>query len=162
MTAKQEAEGARAIVRNRRARHDYEVLETCEAGIALLGPEVKSLRAGKVSVADAYAIVRRGEVFLMHLHISPYPQAGRENPDPRRERRLLLHRREIAKLAGRLSEAGTTLVPLSLYWKDGRCKVELALARGRRKGDKREAIREREESREVQRALRTARRGRAG
>ena len=152
-----EEDGKRTIVRNRRARHDYDVLETLEAGISLLGPEVKSLRAGTVDVADAYAAIRRGEAFLLHLHIRPYPQAGRENPDPMRERRLLLHRREIARLEGRLSEGGTTLVPLSLYWKDGRCKVELALARGRRKADKREAIREREEEREVRRALRARR-----
>jgi SsrA-binding protein len=154
---KDQAEGPRTIVRNRRARHDYEVLETLEAGIALLGPEVKSLRAGTVNLADAYAQIRRGEAWLLHVHVHPYPQAGRENPDPLRERRLLLHRREIARLAGRLGEAGTTLVPLSLYWKNGRCKVELALARGRRQADKREAIREREEEREVRRALRQRR-----
>jgi SsrA-binding protein len=153
------ADERRTIVRNRRARFDYEVLETFEAGIALRGPEVKSLRAGQASLADAYAVVRGGDVSLFHLHIAPYPQAGRENPDPRRERRLLLHRREIARLAGQLADRGTTLVPLSLYWKDGRCKVELALARGRKKGDKREAIREREERREVTRAIRKARRG---
>jgi SsrA-binding protein len=152
----------RTIVRNRRARFDYEVLETLEAGIALRGPEVKSLRAGQASLADAYAALRGGDVSLHHLHIAPYPQAGRENPDPRRERRLLLHRREIARLAGRLSDPGTTLVPLSLYWKEGRCKVELALARGRKKGDKREAIREREQRREVSRAVRKTRRGSDG
>jgi SsrA-binding protein len=152
-----EGEGPRTIVRNRRARHDYDVLETIEAGISLVGPEVKSLRAGNVNLADAYASIRGGEAFLLHMHVHPYPQAGRENPDPMRERRLLLHRREIARLAGRLGESGTTLVPLSLYWKDGRCKVELALARGRRQADKRHAIREREEEREVRRALRVRR-----
>jgi SsrA-binding protein len=148
----------RSIVRNRRARFDYEVVEVLEAGIALRGPEVKSLRAGLANLSDAYAQVRRGEIFLHHLHISPYPQAARENPDPRRERRLLLHRREIARLSGKLGDPGMTLVPLSLYWKEGRCKVELALARGRRKGDKREAIREREGQREAQRAVRRTRR----
>ena len=103
--------------------------------------------------------MRGGQAFLHHLHISPYPQAGRENPEPRRDRRLLLHRREIARLSGELGDPGTTLVPLSLYWKDGRCKVELGLVRGRKKGDKREAIRRREEQREVQRAVRKVRRG---
>jgi SsrA-binding protein len=156
---KGEAEGRRSIVRNRRARFDYELLDTLEAGIELRGPEVKSLRAGLANLADAYAAPRGREIFLFHLHISPYPQAGRENPDPRRERRLLLHRREIAKLEGQLGDPGTTLVPLSLYWKEGRCKVELALARGRKRGDKRAAIREREGQREVQRALRQGRRG---
>jgi SsrA-binding protein len=149
----------KTIVRNRRARFDYDVLDSLEAGIALLGPEVKSLRAGLANLADAYATVRRGQAFLHHLHISPYPQAGRENPEPRRDRRLLLHRREIARLAGELGDPGTTLVPLSLYWKEGRCKVELGLVRGRKKGDKREAIRRREEQREVQRAVRKVRRG---
>jgi SsrA-binding protein len=159
MAGKDADDGRRTIVRNRRARFDYEVLETLEAGIALKGPEVKSLRAGLANLADAYAAVRGRDVWLHHLHVSPYPQAGRENPEPRRERRLLLHRREIARLSSRLADAGTTLVPLSLYWKDGRCKVELALARGRKRGDKREAIREREQKREVERALRKGRRG---
>ncbi len=159
MAGKGADDGRRTIVRNRRARFDYEVLETLEAGIALKGPEVKSLRAGLASLTDAYAALHGRDVSLLHLHISPYPQAGRENPDPRRERRLLLHRREIDRLAQRLADAGTTLVPLSLYWKEGRCKVELALARGRKRGDKREAIREREQKREVERALRKGRRG---
>jgi len=156
---KKEEDGRKTIVRNRRARFDYELLDTLEAGIALLGPEVKSLRAGLANLADAYATVRGGQAFLHHLHISPYPQAGRENPEPRRDRRLLLHRREIARLSGDLGDPGTTLVPLSLYWKEGRCKVELGLVRGRKRGDKREAIRRREEQREVQRAVRKVRRG---
>lgn len=155
---KREQDGRKTIVRNRRARFDYDVLDTVEAGISLLGPEVKSLRAGLANLADAYATARKGQVFLHHLHISPYAQAGRENPDPRRDRRLLLHRREIARLEGELGDPGTTLVPLSLYWKEGRCKVELGLVRGRKKGDKREAIRRREEQREVQRAVRKVRR----
>jgi len=150
---KGEEDGRKTIVRNRRARFDYEVLDTLEAGISLLGPEVKSLRAGLANVADAYATVRRGEAILHHLHISPYPQAGRENPEPRRDRRLLLHRREIARLAGKVSERGLTLVPLSLYWKNGRAKVELGLARGKRLHDKRETIRRRETDREVARAI---------
>lgn len=158
---KREDDGRKTIVRNRRARFDYELLDSLEAGIALRGPEVKSLRAGLANLADAYASVRGGSIFLHHLHIPPYPQAGRENPEPRRDRRLLLHRREIARLAGELGDPGMTLVPLSLYWKDGRCKVELGLVRGRKRGDKREAIRRREEEREVQRAVRKVRRGSA-
>jgi SsrA-binding protein len=139
------------IATNRRARFEYEILETFEAGIALLGPEVKSLREGRANLADAYATVRRGEVLLVHLHISPYEQAGRDNPDPRRDRRLLLHRAEIRRLTGKVAERGFTLVPLRLYWKNGRAKVELALARGKRLHDKREAIRRRESDREVAR-----------
>ncbi len=150
-----------AIVQNRRARHDYEVLDTFEAGIALVGPEVKSLRAGKANLSDAYAVVSRGEVILKSLHISPYPQAARENPDPRRDRKLLLHRGEIAKLGGQVAERGLTLVPLSIYWKEGRAKVELALARGRQRHDKRQAIRKREEEREVRGVLRRRQRGRS-
>ena len=144
----------KAIATNRRARYEYEVLERVEAGLVLLGPEVKSLRAGKASLADSFATIRRGEAFLHELHISPYPQASRENPPPKRERKLLLHRSEIARLGGRVAERGLTLVPLSLYFRDGRVKVELALARGRRRHDKREAIRERESEREVARATR--------
>jgi SsrA-binding protein len=150
------AEGERKLIAaNRRARHDYEVLDTVEAGIALRGPEVKSLRAGKASLAEAWAFVRRGEIFLAGLHIPPYAHAARENPDPVRERKLLLHRSEIAKLAGRVAERGLTLVPLSLYFKNGRAKVELALVRGRRRHDKREVIRRREAEREAQRAVRS-------
>ena len=142
------------IASNRRALYDYEILDTFEAGISLLGPEVKSLRAGGANLADAYATVRRGEVFLVNAHISPYSQAGRENPDPRRERKLLLHKREIGRLRGQVAERGRTLVPLSLYFKEGRVKVELALARGKRRYDRRETIRKREQEREVQRELR--------
>jgi SsrA-binding protein len=149
------APGERKLVAtHRKARFEYEILETVEAGIALLGPEVKSLRAGNASLAEAYAVVRRDEVWLVGAHISPYAQASRENPDPRRERKLLLHRAEIDRLGGRVAERGLTLVPLQLYFRDGRAKVELALARGRRRHDKREAIREREEERAVRRAVR--------
>ncbi len=143
-----------SIATNRRARFDYEILETVEAGLALLGPEVKSLRAGNANLSDAYATIRGREVFLVNAHINPYPQAGRTNPDPRRERKLLLHRAEIGRLAGRIGERGLTLVPLSLYFKNGRAKVELGLARGKRRYDKREAIRRREEERKVRRAVR--------
>lgn len=142
------------IATNRRARYEYEVLDRLEAGIALLGPEVKSLREGKANLTDAYATIRRGELWLLNLHISPYDPASRENGNPRRERKLLLHRREIAKLDGRVQESGLTLVPLSLYWKGGRAKVELALVRGKRRHDKRETIKKRETDRELQRAMR--------
>jgi SsrA-binding protein len=144
----------RPIATHRRARFDYEVLERVEAGLVLRGPEVKSLRAGKASLSDAYGVVKRGEAYLVNLHIAPYEAASRENPDPRRERKLLLHRKEIARLGGKLQERGLTLVPLSLYWKDGRAKVELGLARGRRRHDKREAIRKREANRELARITR--------
>ena len=142
------------IARNRKARFEYEIFDTFEAGIALLGPEVKSLRAGNASLTDAYAMIRRGEVFLVGVHISPYEQAARANPAPLRERKLLLHRAEIGRLRGKLAERGYTLVPLELYFKDGRAKVQLALARGKRRHDKRETIRRREQDREIQRVMR--------
>ena len=145
------------IATNRRAHFEYEILETFEAGMALLGPEVKSLREGRANLVDAYATVRRGEALLVHLHISPYEKAGRDKPDPRRDRRLLLHRAEIRRLTGKLAERGFTLVPLRLYWKNGRAKVELGLARGKRRHDKREAIKRRESDRELQRAKRAKR-----
>jgi SsrA-binding protein len=147
------------IATNRKARFEYEILETLEAGMALLGPEVKSLREGRANLADAYAIVRRGQATLVHLHISPYEQAHRDNPDPRRDRRLLLHRAEIRRLEGKLAERGFTLVPLRLYWKNGRAKVELGLARGKKRYDKRETIRRRESEREVARVTRLRHRG---
>ncbi|MGH0029706.1 MAG: SsrA-binding protein SmpB [Myxococcota bacterium] len=150
----------RPIASNRRARFEYEVLDRVEAGIVLLGPEVKSLREGKASLADSYAIVRRGEVWLQNLHIAPYDAASRENPDAKRERKLLLHRAEIARLSGKVKERGLTLVPLALYFKGGRAKVELGLCRGKRSHDKRETIRKRESDRDLARALRG--RGRSG
>lgn len=153
------SEERRLIATNRRARYEYEILERLEAGLVLLGPEVKSLRAGKASLADAYAVVRRGEAHLLNLHVSPYGPASRENPDARRERKLLLRRAEIQRLAGKLQERGLTLVPLSLYLRKGRVKVELGLARGKRRHDKRETIRKRESDRELARAMRGRRRG---
>ncbi len=159
MADKQAKRGSRVVATNRRARHDYEIVDTLEAGVALLGPEVKSLREGRANLADAYARVRRGEVYLLHAHISPYAQAGRENPDPRRERKLLLHRHEIRRLASKLAEKGLTLIPLRLYFNEsGRAKVELGLARGKRSYDKRESIRKREEDRALQRTMRRGRR----
>ncbi len=150
-----QAAGARPVATNRRARYDYEILETVEAGIALLGPEVKALREGRANLREAYASIRDGEVLLQQLHISPYEPATRANPeDPTRDRKLLLHRGEIRKLAGRVAERGLTLVPLSIYFKDGRAKVELALARGKHTYDKRAALREREDQEATRRALR--------
>ncbi len=151
--------GKKLIATNRRARFDYELLDHFEAGLVLVGPEVKSLREGKANLSDAYAVVRKGELWLMSAHISPYTQAHRDNVEPRRERKLLLHKREIAKLHGKIAEKGLTLVPVSLYFKNGRAKCELALARGKRRYDKRQTIRQREEKREVDRAMRRGRRG---
>ena len=145
------------VATNRKARFEYEILEKVEAGIALLGPEVKSLRAGNASLAEAWAVVRRGEVFLVGAHVSPYAQASRENPDPRRERKLLLHRAEITRLAGKVAERGLTLVPLSLYFQDGRAKVELALARGKERIDKRRDLAKRDADRQIERALKSRR-----
>lgn len=146
------------VATNRRARFEYEILDTVEAGLVLLGPEVKSLRAGRANLSDSYATIRRGEAWLLNAHISPYEQAGRENPEPRRERKLLLHRSEISRLQGKLVEKGLTLVPLELYFSKGRAKVRLGLARGKRQHDKREAIRRREQDREIQRVTRRGRR----
>ncbi|MBW2385506.1 MAG: SsrA-binding protein SmpB [Deltaproteobacteria bacterium] len=148
-------DGRKIIARNRRARHEYEVLDTVEAGIALLGPEVKSLREGRANMGDAFAYFRRGECYLGKLHISPYEPATRDNPDnPQRERKLLLHRQQIERLSSRVAERGLTLVPLSLYWKDGRAKIELALVRGKRLRDKREDLKRREADRDAERAMR--------
>ena len=149
------------VASNRRARHDYEILDTFEAGIALLGPEVKSLRNGKANLTDGYAVIRRGEVFLTNVHVGPYEKAWRENAEPRRERKLLLHRAEISRLKGKLAERGLTLIPLQLYFTGGRAKVELGLCRGKRRYDKRQSIRERETERDLQRALRGRGRSRA-
>jgi len=145
--------GSRPVAQNRRARHDYDVLETYEAGIALQGSEVKSLRAGKVQLRDAYARVEGGEVWLHGVHVAPYDFAqGFGSHDPGRARKLLLHRRQIAELAARTQQDSLTLVPLSVYFKEGRAKVELAVARGRRLYDKRHAIASRDAAREAERA----------
>jgi len=149
-----ESEERKPIASNRRARYEYQILDSMEAGISLLGPEVKSLREGRANLSDAYAVLRRGEVILRNLHISPYQQAGRENPDPTRDRKLLLHRHEIDRLRSKVAERGFTLIPLSLYWKGGRAKIDLAVVRGKRRYDKREAIRRREQDREVRRVSR--------
>jgi SsrA-binding protein len=152
-----EAGGRKLITSNRRALHDYEILETVEAGIVLVGPEVKSLREGRANLSDSYAVLRRGEAFLVNAHVSPYDKAGRDNPEPRRERKLLMHRAELSRLGPKLAERGFTLVPLSLYFKAGRAKVELGLARGKKQYDKREALKKREQDREIERAKRASR-----
>ena len=145
---------------NRRARHDYEILETYQAGLVLTGTEIKSVRARKVSLREAYAAIEGGEACLYNMHISPYEPGSRENVDPRRRRKLLLHRREIDRLLGRTVERGLTVVPLRLYLQRGYAKVELGLARGKRQYDKRKAIAEREARREEERALSERQRGR--
>jgi len=151
--------GDRTVATNRRARHDYEVLETIEAGVVLQGSEVKSLRAGKAQLADAYARVDDGELWLHGVHIPPWQFAtGFGGHDPDRKRKLLVHRHQIDELMGRTQQQSLTLVPLSMYFKDGKAKVQLALARGRRLYDKRQAILSREAERETARALRNAQR----
>jgi SsrA-binding protein len=152
--------GTKQIAHNRRARRDYEVIDTFEAGLVLQGSEVKSMRAGQVQLADAYAHVKRGEVWLEGVHVAPYQFAhGVGAHDPDRARKLLMHRDEIARLDLRLAQERLTLVPLSLYFKEGRVKVELAIAKGRRRADKRDALAERDSQREIQRALARHRKG---
>src|ERR671916_1686856 len=142
------------IATNRQARHRYHFLDTWEAGLVLTGTEVKSLRGGKAQIKDGYASVRDAEVWLYNVHIPPYGPASRENHEPERPRKLLMHRREIDRLIGKTREKGLTLVPTRLYFKGPRAKVEIALARGKDVGDKRQAIKEREMKREMERALR--------
>ena len=147
--------GTKLVAENRRARHDYHLLDRFEAGLVLQGTEVKSLREGRANLARAYADVRDGEVWLVGAHIDEYAQGNVANHDPDRDRKLLLHRREIESLIGKTKERGLTLVPLRLYFKDGRAKVELALARGKELHDKRRDIAKRDAEREMQRALRS-------
>lgn len=145
--------GRKLVAQNKKARHDYAVLNTYEAGIVLVGTEVKSLRAGRASLVDGYAQIADGEVWLHGVHIPEYTQGTWTNHDPRRKRKLLLHRDEIAKLIGKTREGGLTLVPLSLYFRDGKAKVEIALARGKRSYDKRQDLARRDAGREVARVL---------
>lgn len=142
----------RDITVNRRARHDFIIEETVEAGMVLVGSEVKALREGKANLKDGYGQIERGELWLSNAHISPYDPASQFGHEPTRKRKLLLHRHEIARLHGKVKERGFTLIPLRLYFKNGRAKVELALARGKKRYDKRAAIREREVRRELDRA----------
>ena len=145
--------GQKLIADNRRARHDYHLLERLEAGIVLTGTEVKSLRQGRANLQRAYGIVRDGEVWLVGAHISAYEQGGIRNHDPERDRKLLLHGREIASLIGKVQQRGLTLIPTRLYFKDGRAKVELAVARGKERVDKRRDIASRDADRQIERAL---------
>jgi SsrA-binding protein len=146
--------GIQRVATNRRARHDYEILETYECGVSLVGAEVKSLRAGQVSLQDAYARIDGGQAWLVGAHVAPYEYAtGYGRFDPDRPRKLLLHRAEIDDLAGRVAQKALTLVPLAVYFKDGRAKVEIALARGKRQYDKRHSIAERDANRETARAI---------
>lgn len=148
------AEGYKVVAQNKKARHDYEIEETYEAGIVLTGTEIKSIRAGKVNLKDSYARIKDGEVFLLNMHISPYEQGNRFNHDPVRTRKMLLHKKEINKLIGLTKEKGYTLVPLKLYLKNGWAKVDLALAKGKKLYDKREAMKKRDAQREIERAFR--------
>jgi SsrA-binding protein len=150
-------QGQKVIARNRRARHDYHIEDTYEAGVALTGTEVKSLRAGRASLAEGFAQVSDGEVWLHNVHIPEYDQGTWTNHQPRRIRKLLLHRKEIDRMVAKTKEQGLTLVPLSLYFKDGKVKVELALARGKRTYDKRHDLARRDAAREVERAFRRRR-----
>ncbi|HIF21005.1 MAG: SsrA-binding protein SmpB [Gemmatimonadota bacterium] len=145
--------GKKVVARNRKARHEFEILETFEAGIELKGPEVKSLRGGNVSFQDAHARVQRGELWLHSVHISPYEQANRFNVDPVRARRLLLHKHEIRRLVGKIKERGLTIVPLEIYFLRGYAKVALALARGKKLYDKREDLKRRQQDLDARRAM---------
>ena len=153
--------GRKLIVENRRARHDYNILERIEAGIELTGTEVKSLRDGGGNLRESYAQLRAGEVFLVGANIAPYKQGNIANHEPVRDRRLLLHRREIEKLGSQVAERGMTLVPLSLYFSHGRVKLELGLAKGKERADRRRDLADRDARRQIDRALREHERGRA-
>jgi SsrA-binding protein len=145
--------GRKLIAQNKKARHDYHLEDVLEAGLVLTGTEVKSLRAGRASLVDSYAQVKNGEVWLENAHIPEYDQGSWTNHEPRRSRKLLLHREQIAKLVGKTKESGLTLVPLSMYFKDGKAKVEIALARGKRSYDKRQTLAARDAAREIERAV---------
>ncbi len=151
-----EAGGHRVVASNRKARHEFEILDTFEAGIVLKGPEVKSIRDGKVAFQDSFARVDGGEVWLYNFHISPYEQANRFNEDPLRTRKLLLNQHEIRRLVGKVEEKGLTLVPLEIYFRGGYAKVRLGLARGRKLHDKREKLKRQTQEREARRAVERA------
>jgi SsrA-binding protein len=147
----------KVVCQNKKARYDYEIIEVIEAGMVLLGTEVKSLRQGRANLKDSYARIKDGELFLMQCHISPYTHAYYDNHEPDRVRKLLVNKREIKRLQGKTQEKGLTLVPLKIYFKDGKAKVELALARGKRSYDKRETLKRKTEERELQRAIKDRR-----
>lgn len=149
----QNSDGIKTVVTNRRARHEYFIDETIEAGLVLTGTEIKSIRNGKVQLVDAFARIENGEVWLYNMHVAPYEQGNRFNVDPRRTRKLLLHRAEIDRLYGKVNERGLTLVPVSVYFKKGRAKIEIGIARGKKLHDRRDAIADRDARREQERAL---------
>ena len=151
-------QGRKMVAQNRKARHDYSIEDVFEAGLVLVGTEVKSLRAGRASLVDGYAVIKDGEAWLQGVHIPEYTEGTWTNHEPRRARKLLLHRGEIVRLIGKTQESGLTIVPLALYFKDGRAKVEIALGRGKKNYDKRQALAERQATREAARAM--SRRGR--
>jgi len=153
------SDASKIIAKNKRARHDYHVVDTVEAGVVLKGTEVKSIRQGKVQLVDSYVKVERGELFLYGAHISPYEQGNRFNVDPRRVRKLLMHKIEIARLERQVMEKGMALIPLSVYLRRGRVKVEIGVCRGKKTYDKRETIRRRDAERDAERALRRGARG---
>ena len=153
--------GRKVIAQNKKARHDYAISDVLECGLVLTGTEVKSLRAGRASLIDGFAMINDGELWLMGVHIPEYTEGTWTNHTPRRDRKLLVHKNELNKLIGKLKDSGTTLVPLQLYFKDGRAKVEIAVARGKKAHDKREAIKEREADREVSRVVSRALSGKA-
>ncbi len=145
--------GRKVIAQNKKARHDYSISDVLECGLVLTGTEVKSLRAGRASLIDGFAMVNNGELWLMGVHIPEYTEGTWTNHTPRRDRKLLVHKNELNKLICKLKDSGTTLVPLQLYFKDGKAKVEIAVAKGKKAHDKREALREREADREVSRVV---------
>lgn len=147
------AENVKVVASNRKAYHDYHVEEVYEAGVVLTGTEIKSVRAGSINLRDSFAEVRNGELWLLNAHVAPYEPASRQNADPYRDRKLLMHHGEIMRLMGRVQEKGLTLVPLRMYLKNNRAKVEIGLVRGKKLYDKREAIAKRESDREIQRAV---------
>ena len=151
--ATDEAPSIESIAKNRRARHEYQILDTWEAGLMLTGSEVKALRDGRANVSDAFGVVNGDEIFLLNLHISQYEQAGYSAHEPTRTRKLLLHRKEIEKLIGAVTRQGLTIVPLELYFKNGRAKVAIALARGKKMHDKREDLKKKDDERAMARAM---------
>jgi SsrA-binding protein len=146
-------EHIKIICKNRKAFFNFEIEDTFEVGICLVGSEVKSLREGKANLSDSYGKIRNSEIFLVDCHISPYVQSNRENHEPLRERKLLLHKREIKKLTGKVAERGYSLIPLKMYFKNGKVKVEMGLARGKKTYDKREAIKKKDQRRELERMM---------
>ena len=145
--------GRKVIAQNKKARHDYSIVDVIECGLVLTGTEVKSLRAGRASLIDGFAMINDGELWLMGVHIPEYTEGTWTNHTPRRDRKLLVHKNELNKLIGKMKDSGTTLIPLQLYFKDGKAKVEIAVARGKKAHDKREALKEREADREVSRVV---------